>query len=78
MSIFRTEKRAPSWVQCELCERPASPLRSRLVAARARHDHGPASTGSGALVLLCSDCCALVVEEIDELEWKRRIDERQR
>jgi hypothetical protein len=26
------------------------------------------------LVLLCSDCCALIVGAIDDDEWRRRID----
>jgi len=26
------------------------------------------------LVLLCSDCCALIVGAIDDDEWRKRID----
>jgi len=81
-SIIRP--RAPGWLSCELCERPASRPHRRLRLTLLRHsgndpaeaigDH--ASSGEPAdpamLVLLCSDCCALIVGAIDEDEWRQR------
>ena len=79
--------RAPGWLSCELCERPASRPHRRLRLTLVRHsgdDPSPAigdnvSSGKTAhpamLVLLCSDCCALIVGAIDEDEWRRRTND---
>ena len=76
--------RAPGWITCELCERPASrpPRRLRLTLVRHSDDDAiddPAALRENAhsamLVLLCSDCCALIVGAISEDEWRRRTND---
>jgi hypothetical protein len=44
--------------------------RDRQTPGAARKD----ATHPAMLVLLCSDCCALIVGAIDDDEWRRRID----
>jgi hypothetical protein len=92
--------RAPGWLSCELCERPASRPHRRLRLTLIRHKDDqiaddrtvstPASRDNGVLrreavqrrdaanfamlVLLCADCCALIVGTIDDDEWRRRLD----
>jgi hypothetical protein len=53
-------------------ERGSDPADTRDRQARdvARKDAANPAT----LVLLCSDCCALIVGAIDDDEWRRRID----
>jgi hypothetical protein len=79
--------RAPGWLSCELCERPAArpPRRLRLTLVRHDADDPPDAIGDGAspreagdsamLVLLCGDCCALIVGVIDDDEWRRRTND---
>jgi hypothetical protein len=79
-----TRPRAPGWLSCELCERPASRPHRRLRLTLVRHngddpseaiaEHAPSGEAANpaTLVLLCSDCCALIVGSIDEDEWRRR------
>jgi hypothetical protein len=87
--------RAPGWLSCELCERPASRPHRRLRLTLVRHnqeEHPHDRAGRVAdlcpdgvprkdaanpamLVLLCSDCCALIVGTIDDDEWRKRINE---
>lgn len=61
----------PSWLQCELCDRPASGSR-RLVALFEKQEGRDAEANPDSLVLLCPDCCALARGEIAEAEWRRR------
>ncbi len=82
-----TRPRAPGWISCELCERPASRphRRLRLTLLRRDGDDPSDAVGDGAspreagnpamLVLLCSDCCALIVGAIDDDEWRRRTND---
>jgi hypothetical protein len=110
--------RAPGWLTCELCERPASRPHRRLRLTLVRHNEEQAAHGPGndrqrdrpdpqdadgarnsandqtrpavgvprsavaprkdaanpaILVLLCADCCALIVGAIDDDEWRKRI-----
>jgi hypothetical protein len=68
--IFR---RAPDWIQCELCERHGARLPARFVmAVDEEESEGVPSAGASALRLLCADCSALVEGTIDAEEWKRR------
>jgi len=88
-----TRPRAPGWLGCELCERPASRPHRRLRLTLVRHnddDHGDSDDSvretdrqtsrvpphdaatQVMLILLCSDCCALIVGTIDDDEWRRR------
>jgi hypothetical protein len=112
--------RAPGWLTCELCERPASRPHRRLRLTLVRHNEEQPSYGPGddpqldrpdrqdadgardsaddqarqgvalprsetvarkdaanpaMLVLLCSDCCALIVGAIDDDEWRKRIND---
>lgn len=83
--IFRKRlsfKRAPDWVQCELCQRKGSHLPARFVMAiddeeaeakiDAEADPEAKAPAASALRLLCVDCSALVEGAIDAAEWKRR------
>ena len=66
-------RRAPDWVQCELCERQGAQMPARLVMAVDDEDSGEKTlAGVSALRLLCADCSALVDGTIDAKEWKRR------
>jgi len=66
-------KRAPGWIQCELCERQGAHLPPRFVMAVDEEEtEGKASPASSLLRLLCADCSALVDGTIDDDEWKRR------
>ena len=78
-----TRPRAPGWLSCELCERPASRPHRRLRLTLVRHQGADpcdsiadAASGEAAhpamLVLLCADCCAVIVGTIDDDEWRRR------
>src|SRR5690242_20152278 len=79
--------RAPEWLSCELCERPASRPHRRLRLTLVRNSGDSPSDATGderssveaanpaMLVLLCSDCCALIIGVIDEDEWRRRTDD---
>lgn len=97
--------RAPGWISCELCERPASRPHRRLrltlvrdgevqiaddrandIDSRApnyrdngvpRRETVPRNYAANfaMLVLLCADCCALIVGTIDDDEWRRRLDD---
>ena len=64
-------KRPPSWLQCELCTRAGS-FTQRLRPVFAREDHQEGNQQPDSLMLLCTDCCALVKGEIGEDEWRRR------
>lgn len=84
--IFRKHlafRRAPDWVQCELCERKGPRLPARFVMAvneeEAGQEQAPAEQApaeSNTLVLLCVDCSALVDGAIDANEWRRRTNPR--
>ena len=74
-SIFRKRisfKRAPEWVQCELCQRNGERLPARFVIAVDDESDPPSPLESKTLRLLCLDCSALVEGAIDAAEWKRR------
>jgi hypothetical protein len=62
-------KRAPGWIQCELCERQGIHPPARFVMAI---DEESGQRAAVALRLLCVDCSALVEGTIDDEEWKRR------
>jgi len=65
------EKTPPSWLQCELCARPASGSR-RLAPLFQREEAHEGRLSPESLVLLCPDCCALARGEIGETEWRKR------
>jgi len=66
-------RRAPQWIQCELCERQGAYPPTRFVmAVDEAESEGKGSAAASALRLLCSDCSALVEGTIDDDEWKRR------
>ncbi len=66
-------RRAPDWIQCELCERQGAHLPARFVMAVEEEESiEKPSVGASALRLLCPDCSALVDGTIDAEEWKRR------
>ena len=65
-------RRAPDWVQCELCQRKGPSLPARFVVAVDDEENRPAPVESNTLVLLCVDCSALVEGAIDANEWRRR------
>jgi hypothetical protein len=97
--------RAPGWISCELCVRPASRPHRRLRLTLVRHNkdqiaddrandndsRAPNYRDNGVpgreavprndaanfamLVLLCADCCALIVGTIDDDEWHRRLND---
>ena len=74
-SVFRKRisfKRAPEWVQCELCQRNGERLPARFVIAVDDESDPPPPLESKTLRLLCLDCSALVEGAIDAAEWKRR------
>jgi hypothetical protein len=74
-TIFRKRlsfRRAPDWVQCELCQRNGENLPARFVVAVDDESDRPPPVESRALRLLCVDCSALVEGAIDAAEWKRR------
>lgn len=73
--VFRKRlsfRRAPDWVQCELCQRNGEHLPARFVVALDDESDRPPPVESRALRLLCVDCSALVEGAIDAAEWKRR------
>ncbi len=73
--IFRKRlsyRRAPDWVQCELCQRKGPHLPARFVVAVDDEEGEQAPSESNTLVLLCIDCSALAEGAIDADEWKRR------
>lgn len=73
--VFRKRpsfKRAPDWVQCELCQRNGERLPARFVVAVDDESDRPQPVDSKTLRLLCVDCSALVEGAIDAAEWKRR------
>ncbi len=73
--IFRKRlsyRRAPDWVQCELCQRKGPSLPARFVVAVDDEESEQTLVESNTLVLLCIDCSALVEGAIDADEWKRR------
>ena len=70
-SIPAPEKTPPSWLQCELCARPASGSR-RLAPLFQREEDQEGRSSPESLVLLCPDCRALVSGEIAEHEWRKR------
>jgi hypothetical protein len=61
------------------------PRRLRLTLVRHDADNPPGAIGDGAspreagdsamLVLLCADCCALIVGVIDDDEWRQRTND---
>jgi hypothetical protein len=74
-TIFRKRlafRRAPDWVQCELCQRNGEHLPARFVVAVDDESDPPPPIESKTLRLLCIDCSALVEGSIDTTEWKRR------
>jgi hypothetical protein len=64
-------RRAPAWVQCELCQRSGEPMPERFVVAMDAADT-PQPIESKLTRQLCVDCSALVDGVIDTAEWKRR------
>jgi hypothetical protein len=77
--IFRKRlsyRRAPDWIQCELCQRKGPSLPARFVVAVDDEESQPAAADSNTLVLLCIDCSALVEGAIDAVEWRRRTNVR--
>jgi hypothetical protein len=82
LNSIPARRRAPQWLGCELCERPASSPLRRLRPTLVRHDHDdpaaaapPSAMASvqPALILLCPDCYDLLVNAIDDDEWRRRL-----
>jgi len=74
-TVFRKRlsfRRAPDWVQCELCQRNGEHLPARFVVAVDDESDRPPPIESRTLRLLCVDCSALVEGAIDAAEWKRR------
>jgi hypothetical protein len=65
-------RRAPDWVQCELCQRKGERLPARFVVAVDDESDREPPVDSKTLRLLCVDCSALVEGAIDTTEWKRR------
>src|SRR5713226_950499 len=52
-------RRAPDWVQCELCQRNGEHLPARFVVAVDDESDRPPPIESRTLRLLCIDCSAL-------------------
>jgi hypothetical protein len=65
-------RRAPDWVQCELCQRRGPNLPARFVVAVDDEESRQTPAESNTLVLLCVDCSALADGAIDAEEWRRR------
>jgi hypothetical protein len=65
------ERRAPSWVNCELCKCQGIHSRARFVIAE-DETAMRASPELPELMLLCADCSAVAEGAIDASEWKRR------
>ncbi len=65
-------RRAPDWVQCELCQRKGERLPARFVVAVDDESDREPPVDAKTLRLLCVDCSALVEGAIDAAEWKRR------